>query len=120
MGDVDDILERVKRLKPEELLLLMEQLARFLTVMADEERALQKGPKKHTLALSGKARSASSDVSSRKSKHIADAYAPRQVENILQLRLSLEGIRPPIWRRIQVPDGFTLAQLHTVIQLAMD
>jgi hypothetical protein len=120
MGNVEDILEQMKRLKPEELLLLMEQLTRFLTVMADEKRPRQKGPKTRMLALSGKARSASADVSSRKGKHLADADASTRVENIIQLRLSLEGIRPPIWRRIQVPDGFTLAQLHTVIQLAMD
>jgi len=40
-------------------------------------------------------------------------------DNILVLRVSLEDIEPRIWRRIQVPDSFTLKQLHRVIQIAM-
>jgi len=40
-------------------------------------------------------------------------------DNILVLRVSLEDIEPRIWRRIQVPDSFTLTQLHRVIQIAM-
>ena len=42
--------------------------------------------------------------------------SPRQ---IFQFRLSLEGIRPEVWRRVAVPSDFTLAQLHRVIQAAM-
>lgn len=36
----------------------------------------------------------------------------------LQLKVVLADVRPPIWRRLQVPSGFTLARLHRVIQLA--
>ena len=43
----------------------------------------------------------------------------QRLDNILQLRVSLEDIEPRIWRRIQVPDSFTLKQMHRVIQLAM-
>jgi len=43
----------------------------------------------------------------------------KQHDNILQLCVSLEGIEPRIWRRIQVPDTFTLKQLHRVIQIVM-
>jgi hypothetical protein len=39
---------------------------------------------------------------------------------IFQFRLSLEGIHPEVWRRVQVPADFTLAQLHRVIQTVMD
>jgi hypothetical protein len=39
---------------------------------------------------------------------------------VFQFRLSLEGSEPPIWRRFLVPDDFTLAQLHRVIQAVMD
>src|ERR1700719_2155964 len=39
---------------------------------------------------------------------------------IFQFRLSLDGIKPPIWRRILVPADFTLSQLHRVIQAVMD
>src|SRR5687767_14826844 len=35
------------------------------------------------------------------------------------LKVSLEDIRPPIWRRICVPSAFTLGQLHDVLQAAM-
>jgi hypothetical protein len=38
---------------------------------------------------------------------------PRAVE----LRITLADIEPPIWRRVRVPDTYTLHQLHRVIQL---
>ena len=36
-----------------------------------------------------------------------------------QLRVTLEDIYPPIWRRLLVPADITLAKLHHVIQAAM-
>ncbi|MER7457001.1 plasmid pRiA4b ORF-3 family protein [Micromonospora sp. NPDC126480] len=41
---------------------------------------------------------------------------PRQ---IFQLRISLTGVRPPVWRRVLVPGGFTLDRVHRVVQHAM-
>ncbi|NGM11642.1 plasmid pRiA4b ORF-3 family protein [Verrucosispora sp. WMMA2044] len=41
---------------------------------------------------------------------------PRQ---IFQLRMSLSGVRPAIWRRVLVPGGYTLDRLHRVVQHAM-
>jgi len=38
---------------------------------------------------------------------------------VYQLKVSLDGSKPPIWRRILVPGDFTLVQLHKVIQLCM-
>ncbi len=38
---------------------------------------------------------------------------------IYQLKITLKGTRPPIWRRVQVPDYMTLQDLHEVIQRAM-
>ncbi len=38
---------------------------------------------------------------------------------LLQLRIDLESIRPPIWRRVVVPETITLAKLHRVIQIIM-
>ncbi|HEX6912633.1 MAG TPA: plasmid pRiA4b ORF-3 family protein [Longimicrobium sp.] len=37
---------------------------------------------------------------------------------LLQLRITLADIEPPIWRVLRVPDAYTLHQLHRVIQLA--
>ncbi|MBG0740769.1 plasmid pRiA4b ORF-3 family protein [Paeniglutamicibacter antarcticus] len=39
-------------------------------------------------------------------------------ENGLELRISLDGIEPQIWRSIRVPESIELAELHRVIQLA--
>ncbi len=39
--------------------------------------------------------------------------------SIHQLKVTLLGIRPPIWRRIAVPSAMTLGELHAVLQLAM-
>lgn len=36
------------------------------------------------------------------------------------LRVSLAGIRPEIWRRVLVPDDYTLAYLHVILQTVMD
>jgi pRiA4b ORF-3-like protein len=36
-----------------------------------------------------------------------------------QIKITLRGIRPPIWRRVLVPSKFTLFELHGVIQIAM-
>ncbi len=40
-------------------------------------------------------------------------------DNVYQLKVSLQGIRPPIWRRIQVPETITLGELHIILQAAM-
>ncbi|MFJ6197021.1 plasmid pRiA4b ORF-3 family protein [Micromonospora sp. NPDC092111] len=41
---------------------------------------------------------------------------PRQ---IFELKVSLTGVRPSVWRRVLVPGGFTLDRLHRVVQHAM-
>lgn len=38
---------------------------------------------------------------------------------IYQFKVTLIGITPPIWRRVQVEGGCTLAQFHRVLQIAM-
>ena len=38
---------------------------------------------------------------------------------IYHLKVSLKGVAPPIWRRLQVPGNANLGWLHTVIQVAM-
>lgn len=40
-------------------------------------------------------------------------------KNIYQIKISLNHIKPPIWRRIQIPEDYSFADLHQVIQDAM-
>ncbi len=41
------------------------------------------------------------------------------LRSIYQLKISLDGAKPPIWRRVLVPSSYTLADLHDVIQISM-
>ncbi|MCF8150780.1 MAG: plasmid pRiA4b ORF-3 family protein [Burkholderiaceae bacterium] len=47
----------------------------------------------------------------------ATAKAP---ESICILRIDLAHLKPPVWRRLEVPANITLTQLHRVIQMAFD
>jgi len=39
--------------------------------------------------------------------------------HIYQLRISLDGVEPPVWRRLLIPGGYTLDRLHRAIQYVM-
>ena len=41
-------------------------------------------------------------------------------QDIYQIKVTLLGTNPPIWRRLLVPAVLTLAQLHVVLQIAME
>lgn len=45
--------------------------------------------------------------------------AESATSSIYQLKISLEGIVPQIWRRVLVPSVLPLSKLHVVIQIAM-
>lgn len=36
----------------------------------------------------------------------------------MQLRITLAGVHPPVWRRVHVPAGITLSGLHEIVQVA--
>ena len=38
---------------------------------------------------------------------------------ILQIKVTLLGAKPPVWRRLLVPAGATFEQLHYILQTAM-
>lgn len=43
----------------------------------------------------------------------------RESDHVLQIKITIDGIKPPIWRRIQVPWRYTFWDLHVAIQNAM-
>ena len=45
--------------------------------------------------------------------------APASSPSILKLKVTLLDLKPPVWRRLLVPETTTLAVLHEVIQAAM-
>jgi hypothetical protein len=45
--------------------------------------------------------------------------AKKQITQVYQLKISLKGAKPPIWRRVQVASDITLGKLHRIIQDAM-
>ncbi len=50
------------------------------------------------------------------SVRVKNEGVPRQV---FQLRITLVGVSPEVWRRVLVPGGYTLDRVHRVIQHAM-
>jgi hypothetical protein len=40
-------------------------------------------------------------------------------KSIYQIKVTLNDSKPPIWRRVLMPDSITLHQLHTILQIAM-
>lgn len=43
----------------------------------------------------------------------------QQLRSIYQIKITLAGARPPIWRRVLVSSTISLADFHLVIQIAM-
>lgn len=43
----------------------------------------------------------------------------KKYKNVCQFKITLKHIKPPIWRRILVPETYTFRDLHVAIQDAM-
>ena len=43
----------------------------------------------------------------------------KRYDRVYQLKIALKDIRPPIWRRIQVPETYSFHDRHVAIQDAM-
>jgi hypothetical protein len=52
-------------------------------------------------------------------KKAKDSSVPTEPEAVYQLKVTLDGIRPSIWRRIQVRGDITLFKLHKILQVVM-
>ena len=39
---------------------------------------------------------------------------------VYQIKVTLDGVKPPVWRRLLVPGSISLEKLHDVLQIAMD
>ena len=46
--------------------------------------------------------------------------APLVMANMLHLKIALRYVKPPIWRRVEVPDTLTFWELHFVLQILFD
>ncbi len=44
----------------------------------------------------------------------------RQFKSIFQFKCTLLHTKPPVWRRIHVPESYTFYDLHVAVQDAMD
>jgi Plasmid pRiA4b ORF-3-like protein len=52
--------------------------------------------------------------------HVIDAQpGGRDKSGLYQLKITLKGSKPSIWRRVLVPGNMRLSRLHDVIQIAM-
>jgi len=47
------------------------------------------------------------------------AQLPRGQREVFQIKILLEGSKPPIWRRVLIPANLRLPDLHGVVQLSM-
>ncbi|OPY51135.1 MAG: Plasmid pRiA4b ORF-3-like protein [Methanosaeta sp. PtaU1.Bin112] len=52
-------------------------------------------------------------------KKAKDCAVQSEPEAVYQLKVTLDGIRPLIWRRIQVRGNITLFKLHKILQVVM-
>lgn len=50
---------------------------------------------------------------------MASKKKPKKLRDVYQIKISLNDIRPPIWRRLEVFSDSTLEKLHLIFQLAM-
>ncbi|MBE0429063.1 MAG: helix-turn-helix domain-containing protein [Thermoleophilia bacterium] len=54
-----------------------------------------------------------------RSEQPAGQAAGQAAGQVLQFKITLKGTKPPVWRRIQVPAGYSFWDLHVAIQDAM-
>jgi hypothetical protein len=50
--------------------------------------------------------------------HVSGQRTPKKASTVFQIKMTLKGIDPPVWRRVHTPDC-TLEELHAIIQVTM-
>lgn len=45
--------------------------------------------------------------------------AEKRADSIYRLKITLRGVKPPIWRRVEVPGGVSLLSVHEILNEAM-
>jgi hypothetical protein len=85
------------------------QLQRLLEVLSESMQALQ-----------GDLRNYPDEDYSTSGRAEEQRQLPEGMAEVYQIKLSLEGSKPPIWRRLWLPAAISLADVHDVIQIAMD
>jgi hypothetical protein len=57
----------------------------------------------------------------RNHKIVARTIVPKTLagQNVISLKVTLRGVKPPVWRRLVMPGTMTLGDLHNAIQAAM-
>jgi hypothetical protein len=45
--------------------------------------------------------------------------AKKKESRVYQLKVTLHGVKPPVWRRLLVPSSISLRKLHDILQVAL-
>ncbi len=92
----------------QDILLNIRSLEEYRKLPNSEKEKLEQEIQKFEALLPGRKAEPKKKVSKRTGK-----------TSTYQLKVSLKGARPPIWRRIQVPGNIKFDTLHEIIQIAM-
>ena len=93
--------------------------ASLLAPQAEAKKAARSGPGPESRTPAGlSSRAAKKPLPRAVSSPSTGAKAEDAYREVIQLKVTLAEIEPPVWRRLRLPMDYTLARLHQVIQAA--